>query len=214
MSGVGSTRHMRGWWRLFPASRIDRSTILALAAAGLATLMLTPQTYHQPFSEWDEAVAAAPLTPGILALLLGFGTTNVMATLERGHGGRLRIARLIWSSTLAGAVAAVTLIAAPLADAQWHVPMLRNILGLTGLALLSAVVLGARQAWAPVFFPIAATLLVGRDPYTAAPRDWALLLAPADSVIASVVAGGLLTAGIVSYTCRDSRPTHGLPEEE
>lgn len=200
-------------WRLFPSSRVNRSTVVAVAFAGLATLMLASSSYHQPFSEWEVAAATAPLAPGAVVLLSSFGMINVMAVLEGHQGSRLLVARLAWSTTLACTVAAFTALAAWSVDAQWRLPMLRNALGLSGLGFLGAVVLGARQAWVPVFLCLALTFAVGRDPYTAAARGWALLLAPGGSVVASLAAGGMLIAGVGVYTWRDSRPTQGIPGE-
>lgn len=154
----------------------------------------------------------APLAPVVASLAVGFALLNRMPMLELPCR-RLRIARLAWSSALVAGSATAMVAATLLADEQWHVSMVRNAIALAGLTLLGAVLLGARLAWVAVFIPGIATLLAGRDAYTAESRGWSLLTMPGDSVPALLVTSLLAVAGLVTYTLWDSRPTTGVSGE-
>jgi hypothetical protein len=135
-----------------------------------------------------------------------------MSALEP-RGARLVRARLAWAAALIVVAASVAASLGMLADPEWRMPLLRNTVGLAGLALLGAVLLGARLAWLPVFVPGVATLLAGRDPYTAEPHAWALMLAPAGAPVAAAAALAVAVAGVVAYGRWDSRPTRGVTGE-
>ncbi|MEV2263710.1 hypothetical protein [Streptomyces anulatus] len=79
--------------------------------------------------------------------------------------------------------------------------LLRDAAGLTGLAALGAVLLGAEYAWTPVVGWPAVTLFAPPDP--AGVGGW--LLAPPDARTAAWTAGALLAAGATGYAAAGPR---------
>jgi hypothetical protein len=186
---------------------------VALAASVGLAVALAPRTYLQPFGPRVEPATVAPLAPSVIAMLLGFALSNRMSALERVTSARLRLPRALWGAALLAATAGAAQCVALVAPPAWRLVVARNGLGLAGLALLSAVLFGARLAWPPILVYTAATLLAGRDPATSAVLPWALLLAPADSTVALAVAAMSAALGLVGYAAFDSRPASGVARE-
>lgn len=82
---------------------------------------------------------------------------------------------------------------------------LRNLCGFTGLALLAAVVAGARAAWAGPTIMLACVVSFGVD-QSLQPRLWAWPLHAADSPSATVLAAAALGLGTALVVMRGTHP--------
>jgi hypothetical protein len=199
---------------LIAASRAGAPWALAGVVTLIAAAALAPRSYHSPFSQWLEAQPFAPFAPALVALVLGFAFSNNMSVLERVTPPiRLRISRATWALIVLTIAACAAILLMPLVDPPWRIPLLRNMMSLTGLAILGAVILGARLAWVAVLPPVVAMLLVGRDPIDAHVQGWAVLLHPAGSVVSACLAAGLAAVALFSYVVWDTRPSHGIAGE-
>jgi hypothetical protein len=165
-----------------------------------------------PWSRVKLTVAAAPLVPAALAAVQGFALLRTMPELERRVGRTLTGLRLAWAGVLTVLAAAGAQVASSAASGTWGPVFARNSVAFTGVALLGAVVFGARLAWVPVLVLALATFSVGRDMETGTPYAWAWLLRPSHSATSTVVSLAVAVTGVVLYACLDSRASRGLPE--
>lgn len=199
---------------LIAASRAGAPWALAGVVTLIAAAELAPRSYHSPFSQWLEAQPFAPLAPALLALVMGFAFSNSMSVLERvAPPIRLRMLRGTWALIVLTLAACAAVLLMPLVDPPWRIPLLRNMMSLAGLAILGAVILGARLAWVAVLSPVVVMLLVGRDPINAHVQPWAVLLHPAGSVVSACLAAGVAAAALLSYMLWDARPSRGIAGE-
>ena len=138
-----------GLLRLHAASRRLPGSVALLAAAAIALRVIEP---------W---LASGGMFAQLLPILLTVGAASVVAAGTASPFGevertacRLPLIRLILLSSLV-VLAAVALVLARPADAG---VLVRNLVGLTGLALLAARVLGGALAWTA---PLAYAVLCG-----------------------------------------------------
>ncbi|OLO34731.1 hypothetical protein PZ61_0232345 [Streptomyces sp. MNU77] len=181
-------------------------------------LLLYARSRRAPSAAWallasaallgaGAAAGAADPRPGVLAVAVAVAST------APGLGGQDaaldRTAAIRWAPLRAAHVlliaAAVTLVllAAQTAGREPVTAafLLRDAAGLTGLAALGAVLLGAEYAWTPVVGWPAVTLFAAPDP--AGVGGW--LLAPPDGRVAAWTAAALLAAGATAYAAAGPR---------
>ncbi|MGC5033813.1 hypothetical protein [Micromonospora sp. DT229] len=196
--------------RVFAWSRVSPLTVAAIGAALAAGALLATHSYAQPFSYNEAKTSLAPFAAALPALPLGLAFTNNMAALEVRAPRRLAVARLLWAATGIAALTAAATAIIGAAEPQWRTVILRNCLGLSGLALTAATLAGSRIAWIAVFAPTAAMFTAGRDGTTGEVHPWAVLLAPASSPAAALTMALAAIAGVVLYATFDSRPSSGV----
>ena len=166
------------WWAIRRPEHdvTDGALIPILAFATLAAACLVVATARSPFGD-AELTVAYPLPP-----------------LRLGHLAGLL---LLSASTLAAALLLFDLEGAWLAYPL--LALLRNLVGFTGLALLAALVVGARLSWiVPLTFDALAylTARLSEDTYA----QWAWHLQSGRDELSWVVALALLIAGL-SVVC-------------
>ncbi|WP_460955278.1 hypothetical protein [Parasphingorhabdus pacifica] len=147
-------------------------------------------------------------SPLVLAVLLGLHLrppTRLWDTSPRGHG-------LVRAGLVAGALLLAVLASTPLllhGTALWASGV-RNVLGLVGMVLLTAVVAGASRCWMAAFPYALAVLLLGTSGSTitgdrSAHAWWAFVLQDATDSRGGLLAGLLLAAGVLAYVRRGMR---------
>jgi hypothetical protein len=108
---------------------------------------------------------------------------------------------------MAGAATAATAAAAWTASYATSAPVLvRNLAGLTGIALLTAAVLGAHLAWT---VPLGYVMYCGAELDAQAYRLWTWPILPAGNHAAAALAVGLLAAGIAAAAITGDRSRPG-----
>lgn len=152
-------------------------------------------------SRVDASLALIPLLllpPAAMAVVVGAGASAPFGEAERTASRPLPLYRLTQlSGLLALGVVGLLLAATAWQHADGGALLTRNLAGFAGLALLGAWLTGAPLSW---LAPLAATSLAAvlnaaeRTPWW----DWALR--PASDDWASVVALGLLVAGLAAVT--------------
>lgn len=195
---------------VFAWSRVSPFALAAIGVALAAGVLLAPHSYTQPFSYNDTKLSLAPFAAALPALPLGLAFTNNMSALEARAPRRLILARLAWATGVIVTVTAATAVTVGAAEPRWQTVIVRNCLGLSGLALTASAAVGSRIAWIAVFTPTAAMFTAGRDGTTGEIHDWAVLLAPSTSPTAGLSMTLLAAAGIALYTWLDSRPSTGV----
>lgn len=151
------------------------------------------------------ALTVAALAALLAAVLPGAGLGGADDALERSTPlpwPRWRTGHLLVVLAVAAAAFAVAGTSAVL-DGPGLV--LRDTAGLLGLTALSAAVLGARLAWAPVTTYVMVTFLAGLE----AGEErvvWAWVFEPVDSRPAAITAVVLAAVGCLAYGLRGARP--------
>ncbi|MGI8535917.1 MAG: hypothetical protein ACR2K2_05345 [Mycobacteriales bacterium] len=167
---------------------------LSIAGAWSATWLVTrpwldPQTARLPVT-----VVAALAVAIVLAGTLRTAAHEVEASAPRAWAG--------WRTAHAGGLALLTvgLLAPSLPLADYGAQsLLRNTVGLLGLALLTAAAIGPALAWTLPLGYTAAIYLGAVRLQTPGQSWWAFLLQPADDPAASLTAGALLVAGTLAW---------------
>lgn len=152
------------------------------------------------------ALTVAALAALLAAVLPGAGLAGADDALERStpvSWARVRAAHLVGVGAVTAAVSTVGGTTSAVLDGP--ALLLRDTAGLLGLTALSAVVLGARTAWAPVTTYLLLTLLLG----TAGGRGsavWMWAFEAVDSRSAAITSAVLFLVGCVAYAVRGARP--------
>jgi hypothetical protein len=187
--------------RLHLASRRVLTCLLALAACAVA---LRTALHWIPGS--GVASRQLPLTiEAGAAAVIGVTTRSPFGEPERATGRWLPFLRL--GATMAVAGAAVGALAAGSASA--HLPggtlgMLRDLAGLTGIALGTAALLGGALAWVGPTAYLVVTLHALQAAWT---TPWAWPARPPHDRGAALCAALVLAAGVVVITVRGARDT-------
>jgi hypothetical protein len=186
--------------RLYLASRRVLACLLVLAVCAVAlrtALHWLPRTgtFSRQIPLIIEAGAAA---------MIGATTRGPFGEPERATGVRLPALRLGVSLALAGAAfgaLAAGSASAHLADGG--LGLLRDLGGLTGIALLAAVALGAAWSWiGPIGYLAAVTLPALAGNWT---TPWAWPARPPHDRGAAICAGLVFAAGLAAFTLRGAR---------
>jgi hypothetical protein len=185
--------------RLYLASRQTRTTLIVLAATAAALRATEPVT------------RSPGVFPELTLLLLTFAGAAVIATATRNPFGEtehtasspLPALRLIHVAIMTAVAAATTAVAGWTSSYGISGPaIMRDLAGFTGIALLTAAVLGAHLAW---------TVSLGYVMYCGAELDlqsyrlWSWPILPASNHAAAAIAAGLLIAGISIATMTGAR---------
>jgi hypothetical protein len=189
--------------RLYLDSRQTRRALVLIAATAAGLRASEPVT--------QGAGVFAQLTLMLLTLgaaaVIAVATHNPFGEAEHTSSSPLAALRL---TQLALLVAVAT---AAVATAGWTATygvspavILRNLAGFTGLALLTAAILGANFAWT---VPLAYVMYCGGelDLQAGSQLSWPIL--PASNHVASASAAGLLIAGITAVTIAGARDHRG-----
>jgi hypothetical protein len=185
--------------RLHLASRRVLTCLLALAACAVA---LRTALHWIP----DTGVASRQLPLTIeagAAALIGVTTRSPFGEPERATGRWLPFLRL--GATMAVAGAAVGALAAGSASAQLPggtLGMLRDLAGLTGIALLAAALLGGPLAWVGPLTYLVVTLHALGAAWT---TPWTWPARPPHDLGAALCAGLVFAAGVAVITARGAR---------
>lgn len=186
---------MRGVW-LYLRSRRIAAALLGLSAVDIIALVAGARLV-QPRESNDLVVPWLLFLPMLGACITAMSVRSSMHDLDLTGARRLgpiRLAHVGLFMVMVGGVLAV--LGAQLDGPMSVTAVVRNLIGLTGLALLGGRLLGGRLAWiAPVVWTACATTL-GDPRSTLPPWDWQLRY---DSDVGALVAAGVLFgAGMVA----------------
>lgn len=192
-----------GWW-LFARSRRTLSAVLIITGLGLVERLLGAASLKLSHDN-SLSIPWTVITPAIAATVIGASTRSVMGRLEqrtvRSLAG-LRATHL--TAMLLIAVIVTTVSSTALAGDISAPAALRNLIGFTGLALISATILGGNLAWPLPIGVALATLTAGAS--QGRPRTWAWPIHHNQDASALLVATLLLVLGgalVISYGTRE-----------
>jgi hypothetical protein len=143
------------------------------------------------------------------AAVIATGTRNPFGEPEHTASSPLAALRLAHLLTLtATAVGAFTLAGLSASYGIGAAALLRNLAGLTGIALLTAVLLGAHLAWTA---PLGYVMFCGAELDAQVTNVWTWPTLPATDHTATIVSLTLLTAGLAAVTVTGARDRHSDP---
>ena len=183
--------------RLHVASRRGAVAVVAIAACGVVLRLALEHRWGAPAQRVPLVIETATAT------IIAAGTVSPFGEVERATGRRLPYLRLTVAATLT-AIALATLAGGAAAA---HLPggtveLVRNLAGLTGIALISSAVLGVALAWiGPLAYTVVAEYaLTARwtSPLiwpARPPHDWG----------AAICAGAVFIAGTTVIATRGAR---------
>ena len=185
--------------RLYLDSRQTRTTLAMLAAAAAALRATQPVT-REPGIFPELTLMLLTLAA---AAIIATATRNPFGETERTSSSPLPALRLTHVAILIATAAATTTAAGWTASYAISPPaIIRNLAGFTGIALLTAAVLGAHLAWTmPLGYIIYCGAQLDAQDYSL--RSWPIL--PATNHAATAIAVGLLIAGITTATITGAR---------
>jgi hypothetical protein len=171
--------------------------LLVLAAAVLRAL--------RPWTGTRSGIFAALLlllSATAAATVIAVSTRNPLGELERTAAARLPLLRLLHLAPLTATACAAYQLAALTGQISGGTAVLqRNLLGLTGIGLLTAVALGAQSSWiTPLGYVVICGGALDRQEFSI----WTWLTLP-PRTDATLTALALLTAGLTAATLRGTR---------
>jgi hypothetical protein len=181
-----------------------RTRQVARASLALAGTALALRAGHH----WTNGPGLFPqlvllLLTAAAATTIATSTQNPFGETEHTASSRLPILRLTHLTTLAGVAAVATALAGLTASyAISYGALMRNLAGLTGLALLTAALIGAHLAWAT---PLGYVVFCGGELDLHASTLWAWPTRPAGDSAAALIALTLLVAGLLTVSLAGSR---------
>ncbi|MBO2445689.1 hypothetical protein J4573_01160 [Actinomadura barringtoniae] len=182
--------------RLHLASRRAPAALVAVVAFALV-LWTTTRWLHK-VGPWTHAV---PLTVALgAAAVIGVTTWNPFGEVERTGGRHLPGLRLVTVLLLVAATAIAFAAATP-AD---YASLLRQFVGLTGIALLTAALLGARHSWT---IPLAYAVICARGFDLGWTSLWVWPTRTGHDTAATAIAAFLLAAGLAVAALHGPRQT-------
>lgn len=200
--------------RLYLRSRALPSTLAAFAVAAATAAYLT-----QPQGGPQKRELALVLAPLLVSAAIGAGLRSHSPDLDRTSARPwwpLRTAHLAGCTALAALTALVVPVfagahAAYGADGGHEAEaIVRNVLGLTGLAALTAVLLGARLSWLPaLLYALPAYLAADGTVTHGLPALWTWLMQDGSQPSGWWVTCGLFAAGSALFAWRGPRPEGG-----
>lgn len=195
---------------LYARSRAVPATAAALTATALAAAWAARHLLGQPDAGPTARLPVVVLAPLFAAAVVGTGLFTYSEELERGA------VRPWWPRRLTHLLLATALTAVLLAlavpghfDAYGASAMARNVIGSTGAAAASAVLLGARLSWLPMMVYTVVTYLVAGGGGSAGAAAWAWPLRPEGEVRAWVTALAVYACGAVLHAWRGVRGERG-----
>ncbi|WP_405675807.1 hypothetical protein OG292_11035 [Streptomyces sp. NBC_01511] len=196
--------------RLYARSRAVPATLAVLVATALGAAWAAQWLVEQPGAGPTARLPVVVLAPLFAAGVVGTGLFTHSAELERGA------VRPWWPRRLAHLLLATALAAVLLAlavpghfDAYGASAMARNVVGSTGVAAASAVVLGARLSWLPMMVYTAVTYLWASGAAGGAAAAWAWATRPEDDVRAWLTALAVYGCGAALHAWRGAGPGGG-----
>jgi hypothetical protein len=185
--------------RLYLHSRQTRRTLILLALTAAVLRASQPVT--------KNTGVFAQLTLMLLTLsaaaVMAAATRNPFGEAEHTASSPLAVVRLTHVAILT-ATASATMVTAGW-TASYGISataILRNLAGFTGLALLTAALLGAHHAWTA---PLAYVMYCGAELDAQTSSLWSWPILPASNRAAAAIAAGLLIAGITLTTIAGAR---------
>jgi len=208
-------------WHLTRLYLVSRRVPMALALlAGLAVLLWAALRWRWNIAGGAAAKQFIPLTIETgAAALIAVTTYGPFGEPERAAGRWLPVLRLgaavaltaVAFGLLSAAAAAAHLSAAGAAPAVLPggtIALLRNLSGMVGLGLLSAVALGGAFGWVgPMAYLVVTEAALAHGSVT----PWVWPARPPFDRGAAVCAGLVIAAGLVLITVRGPREPHGDP---
>ncbi len=189
-----------------------RSVLLGFAALGLVALVTRlagNRVFQLRADESSQVVPWAVLTPLLSACACGLLARSKFAWLERTAARSVVALRTSYSAVLLLAAAVVTYLvttAQTTASApQGWASAERNLLGLTGFALLGAALIGSAASWVLPFALAAAALTVGG----ARLLPWGWLIRRDGDAPALGTAAVLVAVGLLAVAFRGTREPRG-----
>ncbi|MEU0113568.1 hypothetical protein ABZ137_07500 [Streptomyces bobili] len=180
LAALAGTVALAGWAALRTGTAADPGRVRALVAlAPMLAAAVIGASLYAPFDELDRT-AVRPWWPR-------------------------RLAHLLAPAAVAGALLTLTVLDDGLALGP--APLLRNLLGCTGITAAAAVLLGARLSWLPVLGYVGAVIPaagVGGRAVTV----WAWPVQPGDRPWAWLTAVTAFLLGTALYAARGARPEH------
>ena len=190
---------------LYLISRQTRTVLILLAVT--AAVLRASQPVTKDSGVFPELTLMVLTLAG--AAIIAAATRNPFGEAERTASSPLPALRLAHLVIVTAFAAATVAAAGWTASYATSAPVLvRNLAGLTGIALLTAVVLGAHLAWT---VPLGYVMYCGAELDAQTYRLWTWPTLPAGNHAASALAIGLLAAGIAAATITGARSRHGTP---
>ncbi|MFE9018874.1 hypothetical protein ACFYNL_09930 [Streptomyces sp. NPDC007808] len=189
---------------LYARSRtLPRTVALLVATAGLA---LWAAHGLDAFLDPERRVPVVALAPLAAAAVIGVSLHTASDELDRTAvrpWWRRRLVHLLALTALAAAL----LPWAVFGHMSWFGPpaMIRNTLGCVGLTAASAVLLGARLSWLPVFGYVSAVYVASAGLRGGSVPVWAWLVQPSGQADAWLVALVTFVGGGLLYLRRGAR---------
>jgi hypothetical protein len=186
--------------RLVGLHLVSRQTRLAVAVLAVVAVVLR---ISQP---WTGGPGLSGLFAQVVLMLLTVAAAAVTATMTQSPFGEseriaasplavLRLTQLFILTTTAGITFALAAVTGTTAIGTAGI--LRNLAGFTGIALITAALLGGAHSWTA---PLAYTLLCGGAIDEQSSSEWTWPTLPAGDRNAALVAVALLVVGIAAVT--------------
>jgi hypothetical protein len=175
----------------------DAVALLAVIAAALRA--------SQPVTQGSGLFARLTLmliTAASASVIAG-ATRNPFGETERAASRPVSLLRLTQLTVVIAAAVAFTAISGWAASyGTSPAAILRNLAGLTGIALITAAVFGAHLSWT---VPLGYVMYCGGELDIQAASRWSWPLLPAGDHAASAIAAGLLAAGVAAVSAAGGR---------
>ncbi|MFJ2111288.1 hypothetical protein ACIOEX_05095 [Streptomyces sp. NPDC087850] len=185
---------------LYARSRVLPAVVVTLVGTALAAAWAAHWLQEQPRFDHTARVTVVTLAPLFAAGTIGTCLYSCSHELDRTAvrpWWPRRLAQLVGLTVLAAVLLALSVPGHP--EAFGAPAMVRNLLGTTGLAAASAVLLGARPSWLPVLVYMGTAYLSAPRAPGAAAEVWAWSLQRGPSSLAWVTAVALYVGGAALY---------------
>ncbi|MGH8776421.1 MAG: hypothetical protein ACRDWI_15070 [Jiangellaceae bacterium] len=199
-------------WRLLflhPRARQLGWAIVGLAAVALVGWWMVDALAHRGAT--PDAAARLPAVvalPLVGAIIASIGLGGADEELERSTAWRWRAARAVHVLVVAVTVAAVVGSIGPWEPSTYGThEIVRKAVACVGVVAASAVILGARLAWAPIFAYVVTVYFTAPRPLTNGTALWTWPVQPSGSPAAWTTAMTLFVLGMALYTVSGPRPT-------
>jgi|GEM_PF-3457668 len=195
--------------RIFVRSRLAGRPLRPFGAVLLFQLTVGDQLVILPFGG-DRAAAQASRVMGALwATILGSMVLRHSPELEWPAGPRLRGLRVSWAISLVAGTSFGLEGISQVRTVDAFGLQIRDGMFFAGLALVAAVVLGARLVWVPTVLAGTILFAFGHRPDDGRPQAWAFTNVSPSITWTWWVAIAVAVAGVTTYTVYDSRSVAG-----